>query len=188
MCLVSWGRRRRTFYNQVSNQCPRTSHLIFTIFQNLSNHVQFIFHRSSCKDRQILTWLGKSLHESFDIGSIKKVCVVNSVTIIFYSACCQMYLTVHCVSYYLSVYTGIPNCQAVLNIHVVERCRIFFPHISDPPTSFRWFVPRVHMCWYSMPFRTLEYVHLCPCYITMNIESIVSTRHVPCTVWSPNAI
>ena len=29
--------------------------------------------------------------------------------------------------------------------------------------------------WYSLSFRTPEYVHLCLCYITMNIESIVST-------------
>ena len=40
-------------------------------FRNLSNHEQFIF-LMSCKDRQILTWLGKFIHKSFNIRNTKR--------------------------------------------------------------------------------------------------------------------
>ena len=40
-------------------------------FRNLSNHEQFIF-LMSCKDRQILTWLGKYIHKPFNIRNTKR--------------------------------------------------------------------------------------------------------------------
>ena len=40
----------------------------------------------------------------------------------------------------------------------------------------------VIMYWYLLSFRTPEYVHPCLCYITMDIESIVSTMDA-CTVY-----
>ena len=66
-CQIS-AHERQILYTKVGSK--------HTAFQNLSNHDQFIF-LMPCKDRLILTWLGKFLHKSFDIRDIKryKLCI-----------------------------------------------------------------------------------------------------------------
>ena len=53
-CQIN-AHERQVLYIKIGSKHPE--------FQNISNHEQFIF-LMSCKDRQILTWLGKFLHKS----------------------------------------------------------------------------------------------------------------------------
>ena len=132
-------------------------------FQNISNAEQFIF-LMSCKDRQILTWLGKFLHKSFNIRNVTRFKSCNSL------------------------YTACPYRQAILNIHVVkEMPDILFPiyiYIIGQwsYSKFSVICTNGYYVWIFTVFRTPEYVHLCLCYITMDIESIVSTMEA-CIVY-----
>ena len=66
-CQIN-AQERHILYTKIGSKHPE--------FQNISNHEQFIF-LMSCKDRQILTWLGKFLHKSFNIRNVKsyKPCI-----------------------------------------------------------------------------------------------------------------
>ena len=61
-CQIN-AHERQILYTKIGSKHPE--------FQNISNHEQFIF-LMSCKDRQILTWLGKFLHKSFNIRNVKR--------------------------------------------------------------------------------------------------------------------
>ena len=61
-CQIN-AHERQILYTKIRSKHPK--------FQNISNQEQFIF-LMSCKDRQILTWLGKFLHKSFTIRNVKR--------------------------------------------------------------------------------------------------------------------
>ena len=119
MCLVFWGRRRIRFYHQVSKLMP--TNVKFYIqrlypsthhFTILLNHEQFIF-LMSCKDRQILTCLGKFLHKSFDIRSnVSRVFRRNNII------SSMLAIVFNCILL-------VPISQAILNSHVVKKMRDF---------------------------------------------------------------
>ena len=63
VCINNFG-MRVTLFNKIATKEPS--------FANLSNREKFIY-LISCNGRQILTWLGKFLHNSFQTRNLRTI-------------------------------------------------------------------------------------------------------------------
>ena len=124
----------------------------------------------SCKDRQILTWLGKFLHKLFGIRNVK---VVYYVAII-YLTYCQWYLTLH----WLSLIAN--RFYRLLPIDLHESSHYYHFEVLNALSSFT--ILPCTVAWsvlYVLPHCFMYWVLYMPCQKWRNkdVQSIIIANH-----------